>query len=70
VPVPSRGRYSLRSLSLHPLQSVGVKYSQVTVVLLAVVASKDVQLFIVKSGCVIFYLRGHLALGWLGTAIA
>jgi len=45
--VSPRRWIAARPLGLRPLQSVSIKYSQVAVVLFAVVAAENVQLLIV-----------------------
>lgn len=47
--------YSL--LGLEPLIFFSVEYSQRTVILLSIIAPKNVEFLVVVSGCVVFYLR-------------
>ena len=68
--VSPRGRGTLRPFSFHPLEGVSVKNPQVAMILLPVIAPKNVQLFIVESGSVILDLRGHLSLARLPSAAA
>jgi len=68
VPIPARGGRTLGSFGFHPLKGIGIEYSQIAVILFAIIAPEDVQLFIVKSRCVIFNLGRHLAFAGLPTA--
>jgi hypothetical protein len=57
VSIPACGSSAARSFGLDPLEGIGIEDSEVTVILLAVIAPEDVELLVVESGCMILNLR-------------
>ena len=54
-----------RLFRFDPLVFIGIKYSELTMVLFAIISSKYIEPFVVKSRCVVFYLRCTLPWNYL-----